>query len=100
MAHEDMTRTRYASAEELIAALKLESDDFDKFVIPSMPVFRTRDPETGEVTEHYDVGMIICRSNGTQVMIHHEDASRFLMDCLKNRRQIPVVISPTLRDVP
>jgi len=80
----------------LISALKMESDDFDKIVIPSMPVFTTVDPETGDAMEWRDIGMIFCRHDGTKSYIHFEDASRFLTDCIKNKRQIPVEISPTL----
>ena len=94
-----MKLTRYASSEELIAALKLNSDDFDKFVIPSMEVFRTRDPKTGITTEHPDVGMIICKCDGTQSIIGCKDAELFLLDCMKNKRQIPVEISPTLDNI-
>jgi len=99
MSREEMELTRYESPEALIAKLKLESGNFDKFVIPSMPVFSTRDPDTGVLTEHRDVGMILCRSNGTQAFIHYEDASRLIMDCLKNRRQIPIEISPALDSI-
>ncbi len=99
MSRDRMKLTRYSSTEELVAALKLESDNFDKVVIPSMPVLTIWDPETGIESEHHDVGMILCRCDGTQALIHFEDATRFIMDCLKNKRHIPVEISPRLDSI-